>query len=163
MMRAALLLASLLAASALAGDEAERNPFADEHLSLARLEELGGIRIGEAYRHKDTKWVLAVDCNVSGARKVTVKPRHRDHEQGVRRVSSRIEGGRIYIWVLSAPPREGDPDPECRGAFLGYPHAGRYEVWYLGPAGSEKLLGTADVPQYEVWLRGRPRPAGTDR
>jgi len=156
-----LLLASLLALPALAGDEAERNPFADEHLSLAHLEDLGGIRIGEAYRHRDTKWVLAVDCNVSGSRKVTVKPTRRDHERGVRRVSSRIEGGRIYIWVLSAPPRQGPPDPECRGAFLGYPNAGRYEVWYVEPAGGEKLLGTAQVPDYEPWIPGRPPPAST--
>ena len=163
MTRTVLLLASLLAASALAGDEAQRNPFADEHLSLARLEELGGIRIGEAYRHKDLKWVLAVDCNVSGARKVTVRPTRRDPDQGVRRVSSRIEEGRIYIWVLSAPPRQGEPDPECRGAFLGYPHAGRYEVWYLEPTGNEKLLGTAEVPEYDLRIRGRPPPASSDR
>ncbi len=49
-----LLLALLLGAQ-------NGGAFADTHLSWQDLQELGGLAIGEPFRHKDTKWVLTVD------------------------------------------------------------------------------------------------------
>jgi hypothetical protein len=138
------------------GDEAP-NPFEDTHLSLQELTLRGGLDIGEPYRDDTEKWVLAVDCNVAGAREVTVEPTRKSPELGVRRVSSKIDGNKIYIWVLAAPPRDGVPDPECKGAFLGYPKAGRYEVLYQQPTGRALPLGTTDIPLYKIHLPGVSR------
>ncbi len=146
-----LLLALLLGAQ-------NGGAFADTHLSWRDLQELGGLAIGTPFRHKDTKWVLAVDCNVAGERAVTGEPTLKRPGQTVRRVSSRLdpETDRIYIWVLAAEPRGGEPDPECKGAFLGYPPAGTYQVLYREPSEDSRPLGTVTIPQYEIWLRGRP-------
>jgi hypothetical protein len=94
-----------------------------------------------------------VDCNVAGDRSITTTPTRAAPDQGVRRVSARLEEGRIYLWVLVAAPREDSVDPECRGAFLGYPPAGHYDVFYREPDASLHELGTADVPEYEIRLR----------
>lgn len=136
----------------------EANPFADVHLSLADLDALGGLAIGEPYRDRAERWVLRVDCNVAGARHVTAKPTRTEPSQGVRRVSSAIDGDTITIWVLAALPRDESPvDPECRGAFLGYPKSGQYQVVYREPAGETRALGTAVVPDYTLTIPGLPR------
>ena len=152
----AALLALLLAAPAQGAPEQE-DAFADTHLSWRQLGDLGGLALGVPYRDRSEKWILAVDCNVAGARAVSQAPSRRAPDQGVRRVSAEIQGERIYIWVLSAEPRQGPPDPECRGAFLGYPHAGSYQVFYREPRGEQRPIGTALVPEYRLGIPGRPR------
>ena len=149
-MRLLLPLLLALAAPSARADEVEMFP--DSHLSWSELAERGGLAIGEAYRDRTTRWILGVDCNVSGARAVTRAPALRDDEQGVRRVVSQVDApaSRITIYVLVATPREGLPDPECRGAFLGYPPAGRYEVHYLEPDGVSSVIGEAVVPEYRL-------------
>ena len=150
----------LLMLTLLLGAQNGNGAFADAHLSWQELQELGGLAIGEPFRHKDTKWVLTVDCNVAGARAVTTEPTRQEPGQTVRRVSSQLdpETDRIYIWVLAAEPRgDTEPDPECRGAFLGYPPSGTYQVLYQGPKeGEARPLGKVTVPEYEIWVRGRP-------
>ena len=86
-----------------------------------------------------------------------VAPTRSAPAQGVRRVSAQVEPGRIDLWVLSAEPRQGEPDPECRGAFLGYPNPGRYQVFYREPEGEPRRIGDAVVPDYRLEVPGRPR------
>ena len=149
-----LLLAGILLGASLE----EADPFADVHLTWADLQALGGLVIGEPYRDRAQRWVLSVDCNVAGARSVTSEPIRTEPRQGVRRVSSLIHGDTITIWVLAAPPRDDGPaDPECRGAFLGYPKSGEYQVLYREPGGETRPLGTAVVPQYKLSIPGLPR------
>ncbi len=154
----ATALACLLAPCLAGAQEPDQeiDPFADTHLSWREITELGGLAVGEPYRDRTRKWILAVDCNVAGAREITAKPTRTDPAMAVRRVSSAIDGDRIYLRVLAAEPREGKPDPECRGAFLGYPHAGQYQIFYRDPTGEARPLGRAVVPEYPLEIPGRP-------
>lgn len=109
--------------------------------SFAFLEQRGGVRIAPIYR-KHNRWVLPVECNVSGIQATTQQPTVIHAGLAWSRNITRIDGDRILLTVVTATQGTQAPSAICGDAPLIRLYEERYEVFYLDPDGTTHPLGS---------------------
>ena len=98
------------------------------------VQSVGGMKVSM----KDT--TLVVDCDVSGTKKVTVKPTMVNSALGVRELKHKRDGNTISLTLVTSVIGKGistSPKPIDLAA---YPD-GEYSIEYLDPDGTKHGLG----------------------
>jgi hypothetical protein len=99
----------------------------------AFMQSVGGMAVTSA-RGPDGRRHLAVECDVSGVREISVKPTAINSGIVAHEVRVRRSGAALYLIVRTAIPSPGRTSA-CDAVSLGVPPAGRYDVYYGNPPG----------------------------
>jgi hypothetical protein len=103
---------------------------------------------------------LLVECDVSGLKKVTVKPTTLNSGMGVRELKQKRDGNTIYLTLVTSVIEKGitsSPKPVDLSA---YP-AGEYSVQYLNPDGSKQMVGKITLEGQKDGEQGEARQPAT--
>lgn len=118
-------------------------PF-EQPRSYAFIEDRGGLLLKPSYR-KNNRWWLAVDCNVSGIKTITVAPRTIHSGLAWSKSVAIIEEDKIYLTVYTAVQGPRAPSAICGDAPLDYLPRGHYPVYYRDPDSGSHSLGTIEI------------------
>jgi hypothetical protein len=118
-------------------------PF-EQARSLAFLQARGGILVEQSFR-KNNRWWLAVECNVSGIKAITVTPTTIHSGLAWSKSIASIDGDRIYLQVFTAVQGTQAPSANCGPAALQRVEAQSYQVYYLDPDDSRHHLGQVEI------------------
>jgi hypothetical protein len=112
------------------------------------VQSVGGMKVSL----KDT--ALVVECDVSGLRKVTVKPTTVNSALGVRELIHKREGNTIFLTLVTSVIGKGittSPEPVDLSE---YPD-GEYSIVYLDPDGRKHAVGKVTLKRKKD---GEPDP-----
>lgn len=94
------------------------------------VQSVGGISVGFPALASDG-WSLPIDCDISGLKKVTVKPTVLNSGIACKSVAANVEGHNIYLTVNTSIAGSGR-NAQCPPASLGHIPKGEYTVYYRG-------------------------------
>ncbi|MFZ9936712.1 MAG: hypothetical protein ACO3JG_06590 [Luteolibacter sp.] len=98
------------------------------------VQSVGGMKVSI----KDTE--LLVECDVSGTKKVTVKPTMVNSALGVRKLKHERDGNTIRLTLVTSVIGKGITTSPKPIDLSGYPD-GDYSIEYLDPDGTKHALG----------------------
>jgi hypothetical protein len=127
-----LFLTAIIAHAGIAGF------FTQETRDWEFIQSVGGMKLSQKQNS------LVVDCDVSGLRKVTVKPTTVNSALAVRKLKHTRVGNTIQLRLVTSVIEKGistTPKPIDLSKY----RAGTYSVQYLDPDGTKHNLGNATV------------------
>lgn len=96
------------------------------------VQSVGGLSVG--YPSLDSgNWYLPVQANVSGLENITRESTTLNSGTACKEVKAEVDGERIYLTLITSVGGT-DKDARCPSVFLGQIAAGKYNVYYRGPA-----------------------------
>ena len=114
-----------------------------ERQTWAYMQSLGGISIGDPYR-EEGMWSLPISCDVSGSKKITVKPTLLNSALATAETEAAVEGNAIYVTIVTSMMSH-NKGSLCKPAALGGLPNGDYSVFYRDPDGTRHALGSLSI------------------
>jgi hypothetical protein len=102
----------------------------DWRASWEFVQSSGGLQIGSVESLGAEKWRIAIDCDVSGLKRVTRDPITFNSGVVVMRVAHKIEGRRIFISLILNSPSTDSASSMCPPLILTDTASGKYELFY---------------------------------
>lgn len=118
------------------------------------VESAGGLSVGPASQNNG-KWSLAIQADVSGLEKITVKPTRINSALICERTTASVEGNAIHLTIHTGLIREGY-STHCPAADLGELAAGSYQLFYKSPNGELHPLGDITLDPLAVPAQTAP-------
>jgi hypothetical protein len=118
------------------------------------IQSVGGMKVSL----KGT--TLVVDCDVSGTKKVTVKPTMINSAMGVREVKDKRDGNKIYLTLVTSVIEKGVTTSPKPLDFSGYPE-GEYSIEYLDSDGTKHALAKVTLQRKKDGEQGGARQPAT--
>ena len=116
----------------------------DKPVSWEFMQNRGGIALEPAFREAG-HWFLPVRCNVSGIKAITTAPRILHAKLAWRQTRAVLEGGRIYVVIVTTKQSLEAPSAVCGLAKLDAAQPGDYEVIYRDPDGILHSMGEVSI------------------
>lgn len=120
------------------------SPDFEQPRELSYIEDRGGLRLTEPYK-KNNRWWLALECNVSGIKKITVTPKTIHSGLAWSKSVANVDENRIYLSIYTAMQGPRAPSAACGDAPLAHAPGGVYQVYYLDPDETTHSLGTVEL------------------